>query len=278
MNLRAGGLNYSISSACASSGSAIGEAAEIIRRGDAKVMLAGGAEACITPLIIGLYSRIHALSVRNNEPERACRPWDVDRDGFVFAEGSVVMVLEEWDHAQRRGAPIQAELAGYGGSIDMLSFVNPDPAGAGAARSMQMASAKAGVEPSEVDYVNAHATGTKAGDLAETMAIKRVFGEHVHKLAVSSTKSVHGHLIGAAGAIEAAICVLAIQRQTVPPTMNLEHQDPDCDLDYVALHPRRADIRVALTNSFGFGGHNATLVIKKADENGYGEHSGSRQR
>jgi 3-oxoacyl-[acyl-carrier-protein] synthase II len=273
MNVRAGGLNYSIGSACASGGSAIGEAAEIIRRGDAKVMLAGGAEACITPLMIAMYNRIHAISIRNDDPATASRPWDTGRDGFVFSEGSAVLILEDWDYACRRGARIQAELAGYGGSIDMRSFVNPDPSGAGAARSMQMATAKAGVVPPDVDYVNAHGTSTMAGDVAETVAIKRVFGDHAYKLAVSSTKSVHGHMLGAAGALEAAICVLAIQRQTVPPTINLQNQDPECDLDYVAVHPRHADIQVAISNSFGFGGHNATLVIKKADENGYANHS-----
>jgi 3-oxoacyl-[acyl-carrier-protein] synthase II len=268
MNVRAGGLNFGISSACASAGHAIGEAAELIRRGDAKVMLAGGAEACITPLMVAIYNRVRATSVRNEEPERACRPWDTARDGFVWGEGSVILALEDWEHAHKRGARIHAELAGYGGSIDMHHFVTPDPVGAGASRSMRMAIDKAGVNVDQVDYVNAHGTGTKAGDLAETKAIKQVFGAHAYTLAVSSTKSVHGHMIGAAGAMEAAVCVLAIERGTLPPTINLENQDPECDLDYVALHSRAADVRVAISNSFGFGGHNATLVIRKLDENG----------
>jgi 3-oxoacyl-[acyl-carrier-protein] synthase II len=264
MNLQAGGLNYGVSSACASAGHAIGEAAEVIRRGDAKVMLAGGAEACITPLMVAVFNRVRATSVRNEEPNRACRPWDVDRDGFVWGEGSVILVLEDWEHARRREARIHAELAGYGGSIDMHHFVTPNPAGVGAARSMHMAIDKADLHVTQVDYVNAHATGTKVGDAAETKAIKEVFGKHAYRLAVSSTKSVHAHMIGAAGAMEAAVCVLAIERQTLPPTMNLENPDPECDLDFVALTPRGADIRVAISNSFGFGGHNATLVIRRA--------------
>jgi len=240
MHVRAGGPNYAIVSACASAGHAVGEAAEVIRRGDAKVMLTGGAEACITPLMVAMYNRIHATSVRNDEPERACRPWDRERDGFVWGEGAVILALEDWDHARKRGAHIRAELAGYGASIDMHHFVNPHPHGVGATRSMRM-------------------------------AIKKVFGRHAHELAVSSTKSVHAHMIGAAGAMEAAVCVLAIEKGTLPPTINLEDQDPECDLDYVAMHPRAADIRVALSNSFGFGGHCATLVIRKPPENGYAE-------
>lgn len=268
MNVRAGGVNYSISSACASSGHAIGEAAEVIRRGDAKVMLTGGAEACITPVMIAMYNRIRATSVRNDQPARALRPWDKDRDGFVWGEGSVILVLEDWEHARKRGAHIRAELAGYGATIDMHHFVTPDPEGQGAARAIRMAISKAGADPDHIDYVNAHGTGTKAGDVAETKAIKRVFGDHAHRLAVSSTKPVHGHMIGAAGAMEAAVCVLAIERKTLPPTINLENQDPECDLDYVALRPRRAEIRLAVSNSFGFGGHCATLAIRKVDENG----------
>lgn len=268
MAVRAGGINYSLSSACSSGANAIGEAAEVIRRGDAKVMLAGGAEACISPLVIAMFNRIKALSVRNEEPERACRPWDVSRDGFVFGEGSVVLALEDWDHARKRGARIHAELAGYGTSMDMTHFAAPDPTGSGAGHSMRMAIAGAGLDPEDVDYINAHGTSTKLGDIAETTAIKQVFNGHAKKLAVSSTKSVHAHLIGAAGAIEAAVCVLAIQRGTVPPTINLENQDPECDLDYTPLQPRARDIQVAMSNSFGLGGHNATLVIRKHSENG----------
>ena len=268
MTVHAGGVNFAVSSACASGGNAIGEAAEIIRRGDAKVMLAGGAEASITPLVISLYDRIKATSNRNDEPERASRPWDTERDGFVHGEGSVVFVLEDWDHARKRGARIHAELAGYGASIDMRHFVNPDPEGVGAAKSMLMAVAKAGLNPQDVDYVNAHGTSTRQGDIAETNAIKRAFNGHAMKLAVSSTKSVHAHMIGAAGAMEAAVCVLAIERGTLPPTINLENQDPACDLDYVPNYPRRRDIRVAISNSFGLGGHNATILVRKLDENG----------
>jgi 3-oxoacyl-[acyl-carrier-protein] synthase II len=265
MNVRAGGINYAVSSACASGANGIGEAAEIVRRGDAKVMIAGGSEASITPLVISMYDRIRATSNRNDDPARASRPWDTGRDGFVHAEGSVILILEDWEHAQQRGAHIRAEMAGYGASIDMRHFTSPDPAGAGAARSMLMAVRKAGLQPEDVDYVNAHATSTRQGDLAETNAIKRAFNGHATKLAVSSTKSVHGHLIGAAGAMEAAVCVLALERGMIPPTINLQDQDPECDLDYVPNHPRPADIRVAISNSFGLGGHNATLLIRRFD-------------
>jgi 3-oxoacyl-[acyl-carrier-protein] synthase II len=265
MNVCAGGVNYGVASACASSTNAIGEAAEVIRRGDAKVMLAGGAEASITPLVIAMYNRINATSVRNDEPERASRPWDVARDGFVWGEGSVVLVLEDWDFAVKRGRRIRAELAGYGSSVDMYHFSSPHPEGVGAARAITMAVRKAGLEPADVDYVNAHATSTPQGDLAETRAIKRAFGDHAHKLAVSSTKSVHGHLHGGAGAIEAACCVLALEHQVLPPTINLEHQDPNCDLDYVPNTARPAALDVAISNSFGLGGHNATVVIRRVD-------------
>jgi 3-oxoacyl-[acyl-carrier-protein] synthase II len=268
MNVRAGGINYSVSSACASGANAIGEAGEVIRRGDAQVVLAGGAEACITPLMVGMFNRIHATSVRNDEPERASRPYDLARDGFVWAEGSVILALEDWDHAYKRGQPVLAELAGYGSTVDMLHFTSPDPRGLGAARAMRKAVAHAGAEPADVDYVNTHGTSTQRGDVAEIKAIKHAFAEHAYTMAISSTKSVHGHLQGASGAMEAAVCVLALQHGTVPPTINLENKDPECDLDCVPLHPRKADIRLALTNSFGFGGHDATLVIRKAPANG----------
>jgi 3-oxoacyl-[acyl-carrier-protein] synthase II len=264
MNMRAGGVNFGISSACASGASAIGEAGEVIRRGDAKVMIAGGAEACITPPLIATFNRLRATSQRNDDPTHACRPFDVDRDGFIWSEGSVVLILENWDHAQKRGARIHAELVGYGTSMDMYSFTKPDPEGTGAARSIQMAVGKAGLEMEDVDYVNAHGTSTRLGDVAETNALKKAFGDHARRLPVSSTKSLHGHLIGAAGAIETAICVLALERQVAPPTMNLDNQDPECDLDYVPNHPRRTDIDVAMSNSFGFGGHNATIVVARA--------------
>src|SRR5205809_575273 len=261
---QAGGPNYAIVSACASSAHGIGEASEIIKRGDAIAMLAGGSEATITPLTMGAFCQIKATSERNDEPEKACRPFDIGRDGFVMGEGSVMFVLEDMDHAKQRGARILAEIAGYGASADMYHFTAPQPEGKGAARAMRQALQKSGVDPSEVGYVNAHGTSTKLGDIAETRAIKSVFGDHAYKLAVSSTKSVHGHLLGAAGAIEAAACVLALDRGLLPPTINLDDPDPDCDLDYVPNRARKADVKVAISNSFGFGGHNATLVIKKA--------------
>jgi len=267
MHTKAGGPNFAIASACASSGHALGEAAEIIKRGDARAMLAGGAEATITPLTMGAFCQIKAVSERNDEPEKACRPFDVDRDGFVMGEGSVMFVLEDLEFARRRGARVLAELAGYGASADMHHFTAPHPEGAGAIRAMRKALTRAGVQPEEVGYINAHGTSTKLGDVAETKAIKEVFGEHAHQLAVSSTKSVHAHLLGAAGAMEAAACVLAIQRGMLPPTINLDRQDPDCDLDYVPNHARPAEVGVAISNSFGFGGHNATVVIRKPEAN-----------
>ena len=263
----AGGPNYAIVSACASSGHGIGEACEIIKRGDADAMLAGGAESSITQLTMGAFCQIKAVSERNDEPERACRPFDTDRDGFVMGEGSVVFVLEELEFARRRGARVLAEVIGYGASADMHHFTAPHPEGAGAIRAMRKALAKAAIEPEAVGYVNAHGTSTKLGDVAETKAIREVFGAHADRLAVSSTKSVHGHLLGAAGAIEAAACVLAIDRGLLPPTINLEHQDPECDLDYVPNRARQARVDVAISNSFGFGGHNATLVIRRPENN-----------
>jgi 3-oxoacyl-[acyl-carrier-protein] synthase II len=230
-------------------------------------MLAGGSEATITPLTMGAFCQIKATSERNDEPEKACRPFDLGRDGFVMGEGSVMLVLEEMDHAKKRGARILAEIAGYGASADMYHFTAPHPEGKGAIRAMKRAIEKSGVDPNEIGYVNAHGTSTKLGDVAETKAIKAVFGDHAYELAVSSTKSVHGHLLGAAGAIEAAACILAIDRGLLPPTINLDDPDPDCDLDYVPNKARKADIKVALSNSFGFGGHNASLVIKAPEAN-----------
>ena len=264
----AGGTNYAIVSACASSAHGLGEATEIIKRGDARAMLAGGAEATITPLTMGAFCQIKAVSERNDEPERACRPFDIDRDGFVMGEGAVMFVLEDMEFARARGARVLAEIAGYAASADMHHFTAPHPEGVGAIRAMRRALEKSGVRPEQVDYVNAHGTSTKLGDVAETRAIKEVFGEHAHRVAVSSTKSTHAHLLGAAGAMEAAACVLAIERGSIPPTINLDNQDPECDLDYVPNHARRARVDVAISNSFGFGGHNATLVIRRADDNG----------
>lgn len=263
MQVKAGGPNYAIVSACASSGHGIGEAMEIIKRGDARAMLAGGAEATITPLTMGAFCQIKATSERNDEPARACRPWDVDRDGFVMGEGAVMLVLEDAEFARQRGARVYAEVAGYGASADMYHFTAPQPEGHGAARAMAKALRKAKVEPGEVQYVNAHGTSTKLGDIAETKAIKQVFGDHARDLAISSTKSVHAHLLGAAGAMEAAATIMAIDRSVIPPTINLENQDPECDLDYVPNHPRQKEVNVGISNSFGFGGHNATLVMRR---------------
>ncbi|MEP7105798.1 MAG: beta-ketoacyl-ACP synthase II [Chloroflexota bacterium] len=267
MHTHSGGPNFAIVSACASSGHGIGEAAEIIKRGDAVAMLAGGAEATITPLTMGAFCQIKAVSERNDDPERACRPFDIDRDGFVMGEGGVMFVLEDMEHARARGARILAEIAGYGASADMYHFTAPHPEGLGASRAMKKAIQKAAIDPTEVGYINAHGTSTKLGDIAETKAIKSVFGDHAHKLAISSTKSVHAHLLGAAGAMEAAACVMAIQDGVLPPTINLDHQDPECDLDYVPNKARRAQVNVAMSNSFGFGGHNATLVIRRPELN-----------
>lgn len=267
MHTGAGGPNYAIASACASSAHGIGEAAEIIKRGDARAMIVGGSEATITPLVMGAFCQIKAVSERNDEPERACRPWDVDRDGFVMGEGAVMLVLEEMDFALARGARIWAEVVGYGASADCYHFTAPRPDGAGAVRAMRRALQKAGLRPEQVQYVNAHGTSTKLGDIAETRAIKEVFGEHARHLMVSSTKSVHAHLLGAAGAMEAAACVLTIDRGVVPPTINLDNQDAECDLDYVPNRARRAQVDVAISNSFGFGGHNATLVLRRAQLN-----------
>jgi 3-oxoacyl-[acyl-carrier-protein] synthase II len=267
IHAHAGGPNYAIVSACASGSHGIGEAAEIIKRGGAIAMLAGGSEATITPLTIGAFTQIKATSERNDEPEKACRPFDIDRDGFVMGEGAVMFVLEDMEHARKRGARVIAEIAGYGASADMYHFTAPQPEGKGAARAMVKALEMSGVELTEVGYINAHGTSTKLGDVAETKAIKSVFGDHAYKLAVSSTKSVHGHLLGAAGALEAAACVLAMERGLIPPTINLDNQDPECDLDYVPNKARRAEVKVSLSNSFGFGGHNATLVIKSPQGN-----------
>jgi 3-oxoacyl-[acyl-carrier-protein] synthase II len=267
MHLKAGGPNYSVVSACASSNHGIGEAAEIIKRGDAVAMIAGGAEATITPLTLGAFCQIKAVSERNDEPEKACRPFDVDRDGFVMAEGSVMLVLENLEHARERGATVLAEVVGYGSSADMYHYVAPHPEGTGAARAMRKALGRAGIQPEQVGYINAHGTSTKVGDIAETKAIKAVFGEHAYKLAISSTKSVHAHMLGAAGAMEAAATILAMQRGMLPPTINLDNPDPECDLDYVPNKARKADVEYGVSNSFGFGGHNATLVLRRPDPN-----------
>jgi len=255
-----------VSTACATGNHAIGDSFRIIGRGEADVMLAGGSEAVITPLTIGGFCAMKALSTRNSEPSRASRPFDKDRDGFVMGEGAGIMVLESLEHARQRGARIYAEIVGYGMSADAHHITQPAPEGEGAVRSMRLALQDAKVAPSQVDYINAHGTSTPAGDLNETLAIKTLFGEHARSLAVSSTKSMTGHLLGAAGGIESVITVLAIVHGILPPTINYETPDPECDLDYVPNTARRRDVRYAMTNSFGFGGTNATLVFKRFEE------------
>jgi len=258
------GPNSCVCTACATGNHAIGDSFRIIQRGEADVMLAGGTEAVITPLTIGGFCSMKALSTRNDEPTRASRPFDKDRDGFVMGEGAGLMVLEELEHARRRGAKIYAEIVGYGMSADAYHITLPAPDGA--VRSMRLALRDAKVTPSQVDYINAHGTSTPAGDVNETMAVKTVFNEHARTLAVSSTKSMTGHLLGAAGGIESVITVLSITHGILPPTINYETPDPECDLDYVPNTARRAEVRYALTNSFGFGGTNASLLFKKFEE------------
>jgi 3-oxoacyl-[acyl-carrier-protein] synthase II len=257
------GPNSAVCTACAAGNYAIGEAFRIIREGKAKVMICGGTESIITPLCIAGFSVMKALSTRNEEPEKASRPFDAQRDGFVVAEGCGILILEDLEHAQKRGAKIYAELIGYGFNSDAYHMTAPPPNGEGAAKCMELALQDAGIEPSQVDYINAHGTSTPLNDVAETRAIKSVFKEHAYKLMVSSTKSMTGHLLGGAGGLEAVITVLALYEGIVPPTINLENPDPECDLDYVPNYARRADIKIALSNAFGFGGNNACLIFKK---------------
>jgi 3-oxoacyl-[acyl-carrier-protein] synthase II len=257
------GPNSCVSTACATGNHAIGDSLELIKRGAADVMIAGGSEAVITPLTIGGFSAMKALSTRNDEPHRASRPFDKGRDGFVMGEGAGVLVIEELQHALRRGAKIYAELVGYGMSADAYHMTAPEPEGVGAITSMRLALEAARMRPEDVDYINAHGTSTPMGDAAETRAIKQVFGGHAYDLAVSSVKSMTGHLLGAAGGVESVATVLTIYHGVIPPTVNYDEPDPDCDLDYVPNKARQAEVSVALTNSFGFGGTNATLVFKQ---------------
>jgi len=253
--------------ACAASNMAIGDGMDAIRLGRADVMFCGGTEAPVTEIGIAGFGAMRALSRRNDDPERASRPFDAGRDGFVMGEGAAVLVLEALDHAQARGADIYAELVGYGLSSDASHITDPDPTGQSPARSMTMAFADAGIDPSEIDYINAHGTSTPVGDASETRVIKLAVGEDVAAgIPVSSTKGATGHCLGAAGAVEAIFSTLAVKRGILPPTINYENPDPDCDLDYIPNEAREADVRVAASNSFGFGGHNATIVIKKYDE------------
>jgi 3-oxoacyl-[acyl-carrier-protein] synthase II len=263
MRLGAKGPNSSVVTACATGNHAIGDATKIIERGDADVMIAGGSEAIIIPLTIAGFCQMKAMSTRNDDPTRASRPFDAERDGFVCGEGGGLVVLESLDHARGRGARIYAEVVGYGMTGDAHHMTAPDPEGDGAARAMAAALHDAGLEPSAVGYINAHGTSTPYNDKFETIAIKRVFGEHARKLAVSSTKSMTGHLLGAAGGIEAIATAFALYHGMLPPTINYEKPDPDCDLDYIPNQARKQEVEVALSNAFGFGGTNATLAFKK---------------
>ena len=257
------GPNFSVVTACATSNNCIGEAWRLIRDDEADVILAGGSEAACVPLGIGGFGAMRALSTRNDEPERASRPFDRDRDGFVMGEGAGVVIVEELEHAKKRGAPILAELTGYGLTADAYHMTSPAPGGVGAVRAMQHTLKRAGISVDKVDYINAHGTSTPVGDVTETEAIKTVFGEHARKLAVSSTKSMTGHLLGAAGAAEIIFCIKAIEHNLLPPTINLDNPDPACDLDYVPHKAREARVDIAMSNSFGFGGHNATLLVQR---------------
>jgi 3-oxoacyl-[acyl-carrier-protein] synthase II len=260
------GPNSATCTACSASAHAIGDAFEIIRRNDADVMIAGGSEAAITPMGVGGFAAMRALSTRNDEPQRASRPFDKERDGFIMGEGAGVIVLEELEFAKQRGASIYAEVVGYGMSADAFHITAPSEDGDGGKRVMELAMARAGIRPDQVDYINAHGTSTPFNDKLETLAIKRTFGEHARKLAISSTKSMTGHLLGAAGGLEGGITALAIRHQLIPPTINYDYPDPECDLDYVPNKKRAAKIEYALSNSFGFGGTNAALLFKKCEE------------
>lgn len=263
IRFKAKGPNSAVVTACATGSHAIGDAFKIIQRGDADVMIAGGSESVITPLAIGGFNAMKALSTRNNEPEKASRPFDINRDGFVMGEGAGIVILESLESALNRGAHIYAEIAGYGMSSDAYHITAPSPTGEGAVRCMRMAIKDAGVEPADVNYINAHGTSTKYGDEIETYAIKTLFGEYAYKIPVSSTKSMTGHLLGAAGGVESVISILCISKGIIPPTINLTDPDPECDLDYVPNTARKADVTCCLSNSFGFGGTNACLLFKK---------------
>jgi len=260
------GPNFCVTSACATGTHSLGESLRMIQFGDADIVLSGGAEAPICELGVGGFCAMRALSTRNDAPEKASRPFDAERDGFIIAEGAGVLVLEELEHARRRGAHIYCELAGYGRTCDAYHITAPDESGEGAARAMRLAMEDAGVKAEEVSYINAHGTSTKLNDRCETLAIKKALGEeNARRVMVSSTKSMTGHTLGAAGAVEAAACALAIERGVVPPTINYEHPDPDCDLDYVPNEARKAKVTVALSNSLGFGGHNGTLCLRAVE-------------
>lgn len=263
IRMGAKGPNSAVATACATGSHAIGDAYKIIQRGDADVMIAGGTESVITPLAVGGFSAMKALSTRNDAPEKASRPFDADRDGFVMGEGAGIVVLESLEHAVKRGAKIYAEMGGYGMTADAYHITSPAPEGEGAARCMALALRDGSIDHREIDYINAHGTSTKYGDELESSAIKTVFKEHAYKIAVSSTKSMTGHLLGAAGGVEAVVCLLSMRDGLVPPTINLDKQDPQCDLDYVPHKARKMEVNCAMSNSFGFGGTNACLIFKR---------------
>ncbi len=260
------GLNLCTTSACSSSSDAIGVACELIKRGGAEAVLAGGSESIINPIGITAFSALKGISTRNDAPKLASRPFDAERDGFVISEGACILVLESLAHAQERGANIMAEIMAYGATADAFHVTQPDEKGEGAARAMQLALDRAGLSPRDIDYINAHGTSTQLNDKMETLAIKSVFGDYAYHIPISSTKSMLGHLIGAAGAIEAAICIMTINQGIIPPTINLTHPDPDCDLDYVPNVARKTKVTTALSSSFGFGGHNSVLIFRKYSE------------
>lgn len=261
--LGAKGPNFCTASACASGSDAIGTSYEIIKRGRVSVMVAGGAESVITPIAFAGFNSARALSIRNNDPKKASRPFDAERDGFIIGEGAAVLILESLEHAEKRGAAILAELVGYGATSDAFHITQPAAGGEGGARAMAAALKEAGLEPSQIDYINAHGTSTPLNDKNETMAIKTVFKDYAYKVPVSSTKSMTGHLLGAAGSVEAAISILALQHGMIPPTMNLTNPDPECDLDYVPNASRKSTLSTVLSNVFGFGGHNSTLIFRR---------------
>jgi 3-oxoacyl-[acyl-carrier-protein] synthase II len=260
------GPNMSVITACATGTNAVGEAFEMIARGAADVMVTGGSEAGLHPMTVAGFNVMGALSTHNDDPAGACRPFDADRDGFVVSEGTAVLVIETLEHAQARGATIYAEIVGYGASVDANHMAAPLESGEGARLAMQSALDRSGLDPEEVDYINAHGTGTQLNDPAETRAIKTVLGEHAYNIAVSSSKSMTGHLLAGAGALEALICAKVLEDGIIPPTINYDTPDPDCDLDYVPNQAREADVRVAMSNSFGFGGHNACVVLRRYEE------------
>jgi 3-oxoacyl-[acyl-carrier-protein] synthase II len=257
------GINYSPSSACSSSSDAIGQAYEIIKSGGAKVIIAGGAEAPIMPIILAAFNSCRALSTKNNGIEAACCPFDAERDGFVLGEGAAIVVLEEAGYAVERGAPILGEIIGYSATSDAFHLTQPSPDGEGAARALRLAMKRAEISPPDIDYINAHGTATLLNDRAETRAMKNVLGDYAYRIPISGSKSQTGHLLGAAGSLEAVICVLALNHGVVPPTINLTHPDPECDLDYVPHMARRIRVKTAISNSFGFGGHNSTLIFRQ---------------